>query len=226
MTREQIDEHDGSVKLSDVARALGVTRQTVYRYFSGTEELLQATAVSAVEELLDRVAGRLGGLTAPDAVLVEGVAVVIDELSRDRYVGLMLRSDHLSLGVLGGITGELGRTGHPVDAGPPGHRVDGQRLHRTDVDDVAEMSLRTLQSLILDGDSRSTSDLRIFLDRWLGNAIAPCQPILDRRGHRGGPATTLSDRRGHRGGPATIILDPLRPKRRSREGHESGDVHA
>lgn len=172
-TRKQIDDHDGSVKLSDIARALGVTRQTVYRYFSGTEELLQATAVSAVDELLDRVAARLDGITAPDAILVEGVAVVLDELSRDRYVGLMVRSDHLSLGVLGGITGDLGRTfirsmldRLEIDWAAHGYTT-------ADFDDVAEIALRTLQSLILDDAraSRSDADLRGFLDRWLGSAV-------------------------------------------------------
>lgn len=172
-TRKQIDDRDGSVKLSDVARVLGVTRQTVYRYFSGTEDLLQATAVGAVDELLDRVAARLDGITAPDAVLVEGVAVVLDELSRDRYVGLMVRSDHLSLGVLGGITGELGRTfirsmlsRLDIDWATHGYTT-------ADVDDVAEIALRTLQSLILDDAraSRSDDELRRFLDRWLGSAV-------------------------------------------------------
>ena len=116
---------------------------------------------------------RLDGITAPDAVLVEGVAVVLDELSRDRYVGLMVRSDHLSLGVLGGITGELGRTfirsmlsRLDIDWATHGYTT-------ADVDDVAEIALRTLQSLILDDAraSRSDDELRRFLDRWLGSAV-------------------------------------------------------
>jgi AcrR family transcriptional regulator len=183
-TRKQIDDNEGSVKLSDVARVLGVTRQTVYRYFSGTEELLQATAVSAVDELLDRVAARIEGIAVPDAVLVEGVAVVIDELSRDRYVGLMLRSDHLSLGVLGGITGELGRTFIRSMLGRLDVDWAAYGYTESDFDDVAEMALRTLQSLILDdvGDSRSAADLRRFLDRWLGSgirAIPAARPLSD-----------------------------------------------
>ena len=72
---------------------------------------------------------------------------------------------------LGGITGELGRTFIRSMLGRLDIAWAANGYTETDVDDVAEMSLRTLQSLILDGDSRSTSDLRIFLDRWLGNAI-------------------------------------------------------
>ena len=35
-----IAERGSAVRIADVARTLGVTRQTVYRYFPGTEELL------------------------------------------------------------------------------------------------------------------------------------------------------------------------------------------
>jgi AcrR family transcriptional regulator len=41
--------------LADVATELGVTRQTVYRYFTTTEDLLAATAVDAAGVFLDRV---------------------------------------------------------------------------------------------------------------------------------------------------------------------------
>src|SRR5688500_18647487 len=41
----------GSTGTSEVAEILGVTRQTVYRYFRSTEELLNAAAMDAVTEL-------------------------------------------------------------------------------------------------------------------------------------------------------------------------------
>ena len=40
-----ISERGSAMRIADVARILEVTRQTVYRYFPGTEALLIATAV-------------------------------------------------------------------------------------------------------------------------------------------------------------------------------------
>ena len=49
-TRERLSA-SGSASTSEVAEALGVTRQTVYRYFPTTEEMLNAAALNAVADL-------------------------------------------------------------------------------------------------------------------------------------------------------------------------------
>src|SRR6516162_4950893 len=96
----------GKTGLSDVADELGVTRQTVYRYFAGTDDLLAAFARS----LLERTA---------------------------------------------------------VDWEKAGYG-------RAELDELAEFALRMLQSLVLDPGTprRSGSELRGFLRRWVGPAIA------------------------------------------------------
>lgn len=173
-TRESIDVRGSSTGLADVARALGVTRQTIYRYFSGTEELLLATALGAVGELLDRMTARLEGIDEPDRAVVEGIVAVCGDLAQDDYVGLVLRGDHLSLGVIGGFTSDVGRQfarsmteRFTFDWAELGYDDD-------DLDDVSEIILRTLQTLVLDdpaGSTRSEDELRRFLDRWVGAAV-------------------------------------------------------
>ena len=56
---EAIDERGADVSIADVARTLGVTRQTVYRYFPSTDALLVASAVHAAADFLDRLADHL-----------------------------------------------------------------------------------------------------------------------------------------------------------------------
>nr|MDT0526775.1 helix-turn-helix domain-containing protein [Streptomyces sp. DSM 41633] len=56
-----IDERGADFSIADVARTLGVTRQTVYRYFPSTDALLVASAVHAASDFLDRVAAHLQG---------------------------------------------------------------------------------------------------------------------------------------------------------------------
>ena len=59
--------------LSDVAHELGVTRQTVYRYFAGTDDLLAAVARSAADSYLDG----LDGIGDPGQMPREAVEVAI-----------------------------------------------------------------------------------------------------------------------------------------------------
>ena len=69
------------MKIADVARTLGVTRQTVYRYFPGTEALLMATAMRSADGFLSRLEKRARGYTDPVTALTEGIAFAIESLA-------------------------------------------------------------------------------------------------------------------------------------------------
>ncbi|MDL9945251.1 TetR/AcrR family transcriptional regulator [Gordonia sp. ABSL11-1] len=192
--RETIDREGPGTGLADVARTLGVTRQTVYRYFRSTDELLSATAIDAVGALLGRIEERLRGITAPDEAVVEGLAVCLAELADDRYVGLLLRADRLSVPVVGEITSEMARqfARSMVD------RMDvdwvGAGYRFAEIEDIIEIVLRTLQSMVLDPGRppRSDTELRAFLDRWVGAAVRGL-PRSDReaKGQRGSQTTGI-----------------------------------
>src|SRR4051812_43895571 len=86
-TRAAIDAR-AAVSVSEVAQTLGVTRQTIYRYFPTQEALLAATALSSVATFLDRLAGQLGSIADPTEAVVEGLAYTLEQLPHDRYLGL------------------------------------------------------------------------------------------------------------------------------------------
>ncbi|NMO04768.1 TetR/AcrR family transcriptional regulator [Gordonia sp. TBRC 11910] len=171
-TRTCIDRNPTSTGVADVARELQVTRQTVYRYFKGTEELLEATAMDAVGDLLTRVSAGLAGITEPDAAVVRGLVLVMAELSAQSYVGLVLNGDHLTMTRLGGVTSDIAYGFARSIVGRMDVDWAARGFTDADVDVVIEILLRTLQSLIVDhGRGRSTEELGRFLDRWTGASI-------------------------------------------------------
>lgn len=170
-TRNAIDEH-GTVSVSEVAATLGVTRQTIYRYFPTREALLGATALSSIDGFLDRLAARLGSITDPTEAVVEGVAYTFEQLAKDKYLGLVFQPGKASA-FTSGVTSEmaigLGRTmlqRFDVDwnaAGFTGYKLD----------ELVEIMLRTLQSLILDPGRppRTGTELRNFLEDWIAPSV-------------------------------------------------------
>src|SRR5688500_8062556 len=52
---------DGDVGIAEVAREVGVTRPTVYRYFRTTDDLLVATATDDANAFLSRIEAHLDG---------------------------------------------------------------------------------------------------------------------------------------------------------------------
>ena len=163
----------GKTGLSDVAHELGVTRQTVYRYFAGTDDLLAAVARSAAGSYLDRLARHLAQVTDPLEVVVEALASTIERLPEERYLSVLLtagRSGRFFAGVTSPAAIEfacslLERTA--VDWDKVGYS-------RAELAELGEFALRVLESLVLDPGTppRSGPALRDFLRRWVGPAIA------------------------------------------------------
>ena len=71
---EVVAEHGPAIRLADVARRLGVTRQTVYRYFPNADALLIASAMRAVDGFIDQAAQHVRGLNDPVTAIIESVS--------------------------------------------------------------------------------------------------------------------------------------------------------
>lgn len=171
----------GAARTSDVAQALEVTRQTVYRYYPTTEDLLNAAAMDAVAELQVDLTAHVrrhlaAGADAGDAV-VEVVAFVYEHLRDDPALNRLLAPGRIastltgltapSSIVLGGsLLADFG-----VDWVGLGWDAERQR-------ELVEHLLRTLQSLVLDpGDPvRSGAELRGYLQRWMAPALRSGPP--------------------------------------------------
>ena len=170
-TRRAIDER-GTVSVSEVAQALGVTRQTIYRYFPTHEALMGATALSSVDGFLNRLAAHLGSITDPTEAVVEGIAYTFEQLTHDKYLSLVLqpgKASAFTAGVTSDMAISFGRSilqRFDVDWSAAGF-PDGK------LDELIEVMLRVLQSLIVDPGrpARTGANLRSFLQDWIAPSV-------------------------------------------------------
>ncbi|WP_421846146.1 TetR/AcrR family transcriptional regulator [Mycobacterium sp.] len=167
-----IANRGSSMRIADVALRLGVTRQTVYRYFPGTEALLAAAAMRSADGFLDQLATHIDGETDPVAAMVEGVAFVIETLAEDSHFQLLLTKRQPG-GRTVSLTSETALTFgrsmlHRLDIDWEQHGFDEDALS-----DLAEFSIRIVASFVADSGRppREGVDLRRFLARWLGPAV-------------------------------------------------------
>ncbi|MBF4161408.1 TetR/AcrR family transcriptional regulator [Nocardioides acrostichi] len=156
--------------IARVARAVGVTRQTVYRYFPTSQALVAAVALRSADGLLARIERRFAAAgDDPVAAYVDGIVLTLETIGQDpRLTRLLFES-------------APGEQRAPVlsETGMAFARSFMQRLDVDwvalghDVDEVAELGLRVLHSLLHDPGNppRAGAELRTFVDRWLGAAL-------------------------------------------------------
>jgi AcrR family transcriptional regulator len=169
---QEVAENGAAIRIADIARRLGVTRQTVYRYFPNADALLMASGMRAVNGFIDQVAQHVSGLKDPVAVVVECVAFAVENLSGDPQLESLLtaRNDGEAITSLSSDTAiSVCLTAfHQFDVDWKLHGFDTLALR-----ELAEMTLRTVQSLLTDPGQtpRDGFELRRFIARWLGPAI-------------------------------------------------------
>jgi AcrR family transcriptional regulator len=169
---EEVAERGAAIRIADVARRLGVTRQTVYRYFPNADALLIASAMRAVNGFIDQVADHASGLNDPIAAVVEAVTFGVENLSGDPQLeNLLTRRDEGE--PIASLTSDTAiafclSVFHRLDVDWQLHGFDTTALR-----ELAEMTLRTVQSLLTDPGQtpREGLALRRFVTRWLGPAI-------------------------------------------------------
>jgi AcrR family transcriptional regulator len=167
-----IDAKGADFSIADVARALGVTRQTVYRYFPSTEALLAAAAEHAAVDFLDRLAVHLSGMTDPVDAVAEAIATTLEWLPKDKHIGLLVvpgRADAYTESVTSDVALQFANSilrRFDVDWAAAG-------FSDNDVNELAEHLLRIIQSFVIDPGRppRAGEQLRRYLRRWVGSAI-------------------------------------------------------
>ena len=167
-----VAEHGPALRLADVARKIGVTRQTVYRYFPNADALLIASSMRAVNGFVDQVTRHVSGLHDPVAAVVECIAFAVENLIGDPQLeGLLNRRSDSAAGI--SLTSETAisfclTAFERFDVDWPLHGFDSAALTQ-----LAEMTLRTFRSLLTDPGQprREGVALRRFVAQWLGPAV-------------------------------------------------------
>lgn len=169
---EVVADHGATIRLADVARRVGVTRQTVYRYFPNADALLIASAMRAANGFIDQVVEHVSGDNDPVTAVVECVSFAIEKLAGDPQLESLLTSRPGGEAITS-LTSDTAMTlclwfFHRLNVDWPLHKFDDTALR-----ELAEMTLRTMQSILTDPGrpARDEKTLRRFIARWLGPAI-------------------------------------------------------
>ncbi len=166
--------------LSDVAEEVGVTRQTIYRYFPNLADLLSAVAETGAADFIERMHAHLASVETPIEAVVEAIAFAVLELPLEPRIGILLEADDQDLfgrGVTSATGFEMGtRFLRSLAIDWEAHGVLDDDLHG-----LVELMLRLVGSFLQHPPAapRAPDDLRRYLRRWLGPALA--QPRGNRR---------------------------------------------
>jgi len=158
--------------VAEVADALAVTRQTVYRYFPSAEGLLLAAASEGLASFLEDIAERMAISDDPAEVVVEAIAFTVEEIENRTELALVLAPARglASRELTSAVAVELGRSllaGTRVDWAAVGYRSEAE------LDDLVRHMLRMLQSFVVDQGTPPVRGeaLRVYLRRWVGPTV-------------------------------------------------------
>lgn len=167
-------ERLGSTKttVSEVAAELGVTRQTVYRYYPSHAELLGAVAQAGLDDFADRMVAHLSTFTTPADVAIESIVFAVQAIPQEPSIGLLVQAgetEFFGQEVVSAMAFSVGADilrRIPVDWSEIGVEDD-------ELEGLAEVLMRLFNSFLqYPGDPPISADeLRALARRWLGPAL-------------------------------------------------------
>lgn len=158
--------------LSDVASELGVTRQTVYRYYANLAELFAAVAQAGLDDFVDRMQRHLSTARTPSEAAIESVVFAVRAIPQERHIGALFQAgetDVFSRDVTSAAAVALGADilrRIPVNWSEIGVADD-------ELGGLAEILMRLFVSFLQypADPPRSEDELRALVRRWLGPAL-------------------------------------------------------
>jgi AcrR family transcriptional regulator len=180
-THACVAEFGNDASMSHVAERLGISRQTIYRYFPSTNDLLLAAAMDGTQPFLKKLAKRLSRIEDPGEAIVEAIVATVEAVPKEPYLRLLLGFSG-NTALIHGVTGKDAREVGRTLLEHTGVDWDVAGISPDLLDELAEWTLRVLQSFLLDSGEppRNGAQLRRFLYQWVAPALRPAQSEVSR----------------------------------------------
>lgn len=154
--------------LAAVSRELGVTRQTVYRYFDDMRSLLVALARREAGVFVTRLTEHANSLPAEADVVVETMLFAIEKLPHEQFLSIVLDGRESAVAAAAVRTAAAASTARDV-AEQAGIDWSKYGVAKDEIDSYLNYLLRNVQTFLVDpwspeGDS---DGLREYLSRWV-----------------------------------------------------------
>ncbi|SFQ10392.1 DNA-binding transcriptional regulator, AcrR family [Amycolatopsis arida] len=138
--------------VDDVARRVGLSRVTIYRYFPKKDQLLNALIMRELRRFLTKADAVLAAQPNPEAKLIEGLNFCVDYLRGHRLLNRLLRTEpelilpHLTVKAGGLLAAARSWVAGHIRAEVKAGRIT---LPDEDIDGAAELIARNVLSLVL-----------------------------------------------------------------------------
>lgn len=157
---------------SDVALEVGITRQTVYRYFPSLADVLTAVAQAGADDFAERMQRHLAKFDNATDAAAESVVFAVRTIPDEPYMGLLLQAgedEFFTAGSTSPMAFALGARilgNLPIDWPAAGITTD------EDLEGLAELLMRLFISFLQYPTPELTDDrMRSLVRRWLGPAL-------------------------------------------------------
>ncbi len=155
-------------RLADVAAEAGVTRPTLYAYFSSRDDILRAAMLSAADDLVDRLCRRVDKIEDPAEVAVETLIFCLEEVASNPGLAPLLTP-----GSNPSSAAPLVQRGLDVAKRAVRPIIDRRPALEPEWDEIAEVMVRFFLSFasVPSPKRRSDTQLRDFLRKRLVPAL-------------------------------------------------------